>query len=237
MIKCNHKEVCTMKKFFSLALTFAILVVSIFSVNAFAASPTKTEALLDKMNTAKEVSVTIRTGKSGVYGSDYGVANTIYVKDKELAYDLNNGFVTMRAVMTDGKIVGFLPKIPFFYLKIASPFVAGDGMWSAIKGISDITMGILYHVGNGTETVDGTEYYVEEFNDREYVTSKFYYVGDELKMLRVEDVSKKTVQYTYFDNISFEVDDSVFDTPIFAIDLTPILMLFFSSLLGTLLPA
>ncbi len=226
-----------MKKLFSLALTFAILVVSVFSVNAFADEATKTEALLDKMNTSKEVSVTLRTGKGGVYGSDYGVSNTIYVKGNELAYDLNNGFVNMRAVVADGKIVGFLPSFPFFYLKVITPIVAGNGMWDAIKGMSDITMDFLYHVGNYTETVDGTAYYVEEFNDREYVTSKFYYVGDELKMLRVEDVSKKTVQYTYFDNISFEVDDKVFDTPIFAIDLTPILMLFFSSLLGTLLPA
>ena len=223
-----------MKKIFSLTLIFAILVVSIFSFNAFAAEATKTEALLDKMNTSKEISVTLRTGKNGVYGSDYGVSNTIYVKDNELAYDLDNGFVTMRAVVTDGKIVGFLPVFPYFYLKASTLFVEGDGMWSAIKNISNITMGILYHVGNGTETVDGTTYYVEEFNDREYVTSKFYYVGDELKMLRVEDVQKKNVQYTYFDNISFEVDDSVFDTPVFAIDLTPVLMLFFSSLLGTL---
>lgn len=225
-----------MKKLFSLVLTFAILVVSVFSVNAFASETTKTEALLDKMNTSKEVSVTLRTGKGGVYGSDYGVTNTIYVKDNELAYDLNNGFVTMRAVVSNGKIVGFIPSFPYFYLKTIAPFVTENGMWEAIKGMSDITMDFLYHVGNYTETVEGTAYYVEEFNDREYVTSKFYYIGDELKMLRVEDVSKKTVQYTYFDNISFEVDDSVFDTPVFAIDLTPILLLFFSSLLGTILP-
>lgn len=226
-----------MKKFFSLALTFAILVVSIFSVNAFATEATKTEVLLNKMNTTKEVSVTLRTGKGGVYGLDYGVTNTVYVKNDELAYDLDNGNVVLRAVMTDGKIVGFLPVFPFFYMKMNVPVINGDDVWAKIKDISNITMGILYHVGNSTETIDGTEYFVEEFNDREYVTSKFYYVGDELKMLRVEDVSKKTVQYTYFDNISFEVDDSVFDTPIFAIDLTPIMKLLFASLLGTLLPA
>lgn len=226
-----------MKKFFSSALTFAILVVSIFSVNAFAADATKTEALLEKMNTSKEVSVTLRTGKGGTYGSDYGVTNTVYVKNDELAYDLDNGTVTLRAVATDGKIVGFLPAFPFFYMKMTTPLTDGDDMWSAIKNISNITMGILYYVNSYSETVDGTEYYIEEFNDREYVTSKFYYVGDELKMLRVEDVSKKTVQYTYFDNISFEVDDSVFDTPIFAIDLTPIMKLLFTSLLGTLVAA
>ncbi len=226
-----------MKKLISVILTAAILVLTVFLVNVFAAETTKTEALLEKMNTAKEVSVTLRTGKGNEFGSDYGVTSTIYAKDNELAFNLYNGFVNMRAVVTDGRIVGFLPSFPFLYLEIVSPFVAGDGMWGAIKGLSDITMDFLYHVGNYNEIVNGTEYYVEEFNDREYVTSKFYYIGDELKMLRVEDVQKKTVQYTYFDEISFEVDDSVFDTPAFALNLTPILKIFFASLIGTLLPA
>jgi hypothetical protein len=110
-------------------------------------------------------------------------------------------------------------------------------MWGVIEELSDITMDFLYHVDDYNETVNGTEYYVEEFNDREYVTSKFYYIDDELKILRVEDVQKKTVQYTYFDEISFEVDDSVFDTPVFAINVTPIMKIFFSSLIGTLIPA
>ncbi len=225
-----------MKKLCSVILIFAILVVTVFSVNASAAEITKTEALLEKMNTSKEVSVTLRTGKGREFGSDYGVTSTIYLKDDELAFNLNNGYVNMRAVVTEGKIVGFITSFPFFCLELDSPFTAGDGMWNVIEDLSDITMGFLYHVDNYNETVNGTEYYVEEFNDREYVTSKFYYIGDELKMLRVEDVQKKTVQYTYFDEISFEVDDSVFDTPVFAINVTPIMKLLFSSLIGTLLP-
>ena len=225
-----------MKKFISLVLTFTILL-SVFSINVFAAETTKTEALLDEMNSSKEISVTLRTGKGKEFGSDYGVTNTIYAKDNELAFDLDNGFVTMRAVAKQGKIVGFLPSFPYIYLKTSSPFIIGNGIWGVINGISDITMDFLYHVGNYNETVNGTEYYVEEFNDREHVTSKFYYIGDDLKMLRVENVKKKTVQYTYFDNLSFEIDEKVFDTPIFALDLTPILKLLFSSLLTSILPA
>ncbi len=226
-----------MKKLCSVILTFVILVVTVFSVNASAAEITKTEALFEKINTSKEVSVTLRTGKGKEFGSDYGVTSIVYLKGDELAFDLNNGFVNMRAVATEDKIVGFITSFPFFYLEIASPFTTDDGMWGVIEDLSDITMGFLYHVDDYNETVDGTEYYVEEFNDREYVTSKFYYIDDELKMLRVEDVQKKTVQYTYFDEISFEVDDSVFDTPVFAINVTPIMKIFFSSLIGTLIPA
>ena len=79
--------------------------------------------------------------------------------------------------------------------------------------------------------VDGTKYYVEEYDDREFVTSKFYYIGDDLKMLIVTDSSTGSVQYTYFDDISFKVDDSMFEVPALAFDLSPILKTFFVSLL------
>lgn len=226
-----------MKKLLSLALTAAILIISILSFNAFAAETTKTEALFDKMNSAQEISVTLRTGKGTEYGSDYGVITTVGIKGDELAFNLNNGFVNMRAVVTENKIIGFLPSFPIFCLEADSPFEAKNGIWSVIEDLSDITMLFLYHVDDYNETVAGTEYYVEEFNDKEFVTSKFYYIGDELKMLRVEDIQKNTVQYTYFDEIAFEVDDSFFNTPSFAINITPIMKLFFSSLIETILPA
>ena len=226
-----------MKNLFSLVLTVSILIISVLSLNAFAAETTKTEALLDKMNTAQEVSVTLRTGKGSEFGSDYGVTTTVGIKGDKLAFNLNNGFVDMRAVVTEDKIIGFLPTFPIFCLEAESPFEAENGVWSVIGELSNVTMLFLYHVDDYSETVDGTEYYVEEFNDREFVTSKFYYIGDELKMLRVEDVQKNTVQYTYFDEIVFEVDDSFFNAPGFAIDITPIMKLFFSSLVETILPA
>ena len=226
-----------MKKTVSVILSVAILVVSLFSINAFAAETTKTEALLDKINSSREVSVTLRTGKGNEYGVDHGVSTTIYAEDNELAFDLTNKYVTMRAVVAKGNIIGFLPSFPYIYLKTLSPFITSDGMWGAISRLSNLTMDFLYFVDSYSETVDGTEYYVEEFNDRDDVTNKFYYIGDDLKMLRVENVKKKTVQYTYFDSISFDVDDSVFATPVFAIDLTPLVKLLFASLLTTLMPA
>ncbi len=221
-----------MKRFFSAAVAAIILVVSVFSLNAFAASTTKTEALLEKMNTSKEIAVTLRTGNSGVFGKTYGVTNTVYVKNDKFAYDFDNGTIKIRAVMKDDDIIGFIPAFPYFYMKASNPFATGDDMWDTIKNISNITMGILYHVDSYTETVDGTAYWVEEFNDREDVTSKFYYSGDELKILRVEDVAKNTVQYTYFDSISFTVDDSVFNTPLVAFDLTPILKILFTMIVA-----
>ena len=52
-----------MKKTISILIASTILILSVFSVNAFAAKP-KTDALLDKLETATEVSVTIRSGET-----------------------------------------------------------------------------------------------------------------------------------------------------------------------------
>ena len=226
-----------MKKTLSVLFASIILVMSVFSVNAFAATP-KTDALLDKLETATEVSVTLRAGETRLFGIiPSQISNTIAVKGNNICYQYDAGFLNARIVANDDGIFGYMPALPFFYVKMDYNPIKGADVWSMVLGAADLTQALTRYLRSYEETVNGTTYYVEEYDDREFVTSKFYYVGDELKMLRVEDVSKKTVQYTYFDNISFEVDDSVFDTPIFAIDLTSILMLFFSSLLGTLLPA
>ena len=64
----------------------------------------------------------------------------------------------------------------------------------------------------------------EDFNDfGEFDFDEFYFDGDDLKMLKVEDASTKSVQYTYFDEISFDVDNSYFRIPTGAFDATPFL--------------
>ena len=101
-----------------------------------------------------------------------------------------------------------------------------------VKKAANLTQGVLQYVKSYNETLDGTEYYVEEYNDREFVTSKFYYIGDDLKVLKVEDASTNSIQYTYFESISFTVDDSVFAVPSAAIDATPILKGLFLALIA-----
>ena len=101
---------------------------------------------------------------------------------------------------------------------------------------TDVTIedeGLTQFVDSYSEKVDGKEYYVEEYNDREFVTSKFYFDGEELVMLKVTDVSTLSVQYTYFDEISFEVEDDFFKIPKGAFDLSPILTALIISLIAT----
>ena len=71
-----------MKKTLSIIMS-VILIVSVFSLNAFAAT-TKTEALLDKLNASKEVAVTLTAGDIALFGSASDATDTIYIKDDKV---------------------------------------------------------------------------------------------------------------------------------------------------------
>lgn len=221
-----------MKKTLSVILAL-VLVISTFSFGAFAAETNKTETLFEKLNTAKEVSVTLKAGDVNLFGFlKTSATDTIYIKDNKVAYEYKAGFISARAIYDGDNIYGIIPELPFFYVKLNGSAIGQPDVWSLIEGASNITLGVLAYQKSYNETADGVEYYVEEFNDRAQVTSKFYYVGDTLKMLKVEDAQTGSIQYTYFENISFTVDDSVFTIPESAYDLTIILKGLIASLLA-----
>lgn len=210
-----------MKKSVSLILA-VILMLSVFSFGSFAAD-TKTESLFDKIEETKEVSVTFRTGMGKEFGKSYSVINTVYMKDEDIAYDFNNGFFKLRTITDDGKLISFLPAFPYIHATMVDfPFVNVD-IWGLIEKVSDFTMDFLVFIKNYETEIDGITYYVEEFSDRGSVINSFYYVGDELKVLKAEDFAKKTVQYTYFDEVKFKVDDSVFKRPLISFEFTRVL--------------
>ena len=220
-----------MKKTLSVLIASIILVMSVFSVNAFAATP-KTDALLDKLETATEVSVTMRAGETMLFGAmPATVTNTIAVKGNDICYEYNAGFIKARIVAADDGIYGYLPSLPFFYVKMGINPLKGANVWAMVLEAANLTQAFTRYLKSYEETRNGTTYYVEEYDDREFVTSKFCYVGDDLKMLIVTDSSTGSVQYTYFDDISFTVSDSMFEVPVLAFDLSPILKGFFLSLI------
>ncbi len=222
-----------MKKVISVTVAAIILVVSTLSLNAFAADTTKTDALFDKLKTAQEVTVSLKAGDVNLFGFlPLSATDTIYIKGNKIAYEYGLGFISARAVYNGEDIYGFLPELPFFFVKMDGDILGKPDVWSLIEGASNVTLGILDYQKSYNETYNGVEYYVEEFNDRAQVTSKFYYSGDTLKMLKVEDAQTGSVQYTYFENISFSVADSVFAVPETAFDLTIILKNLFMSFLS-----
>lgn len=223
-----------MKKIISILVVSIILITSVFSLNSFAADTPKTDALLDKLETATEVSVTLRSGETKLFGViPATITNTIAVKGNNICYQYNAGFINARVVANDNGIYGYMPTVPFFYVKMDSNPIKGANVWAMVLSAANLTQAFTRYLKSYEETVDGTKYYVEEYDDREFVTSKFYYVGDDLKMLIVTDSSTDSVQYTYFDDISFKVDDSMFSVPATAFDLTPLLKAFFISLIMT----
>lgn len=219
-----------MKKTISIIMS-VILIVSVFSLNAFAAT-TKTEALLDKLNTSKEVAVTLTAGDIALFGSASDATDTIYIKDDKVAYEYKAGFINARLVIEDDEIIGFMPAFPYVHVKLDSAAIGSIDVWGLIEEATNLTLGVLNYVGSKEETVDGKTYYVEEFNDRAQVTSQFFYDGDDLKILKVYDAQTGSVQYTYFEDITFEVDDSIFELPLISFDLTPVLKTLFVAMIA-----
>lgn len=210
-----------MKKTLALALA-VLMMLSVFSVGTLAVG-TKTEALFDAAEEKKELAVTFRTGMLPEFGSSYSVVNTAYIKGDKIAYDFDNGFIELRTVLQDDGLYSYLTTFPFIHMKTSDLTLGNTDIWQTIKGLSDFTMDFLVFVRSYETTIDGTTYYVEEFSDRGSVINSFFYVGDDLKVLKAQDFMKDTIQYTYFDNVSLSVDDSVFELPSFSLNLTVIM--------------
>ena len=213
-----------MKRFLSVILAAVLMMTSVFCINAFAAETPKADALLDRLETEDEVLVTINSGSTMLFGflpSD--IKNTVAVKGNSIAYEYTAGFLKVRIIASPEGIYAFVPTLPFFFVKLDRNPLENADIWQMVKDAANLTQGFMQYLENYNETVDGKEYYVEEYDDREFVTTKFYFDGDELKMLKVEDSSTHSIQYTYFDEIAFDVDDSFFKVPSGAFDLLPIL--------------
>lgn len=213
-----------MKRILSILLAAILMMTSVFCIGAFAAETPKADALLDRLETEDEVLVTINSGRTMLFGFlPSEIKNTVAVKGNSIAYEYTAGFLKVRVIASEEGIYAFVPTLPFFYVKLDRNPLEGADIWQLVKDAANLTQGFIQYIESYNETVDGKEYYVEEYNDREFVTSKFYFDGDELVMLKVEDSSTHSVQYTYFDDISFDVDDDFFKVPSGAFDLSPIL--------------
>ena len=208
-----------MKKITAIFISCLILMLSLFSFSAFGAD-TKTEILFDTLEEKKEVTVTFRTGKSKTFGDSYSAVNTVYMKGEKVAYDFNNGTITIRSIVDGDNFVSYITSFPFIHMRVQELPLGDFDLWETIKGASDLTMDFLVFVNSYETEIDGVKYYVEEFSDRGSVINSFFYVDDELKILKAHDFAKDTIQYTYFDKVSLSADDSVFEMPKFSFDFT-----------------
>ena len=216
------------KKIVSLAVCIA-MIFSLFSISAVnaGAAYTKTQTLIDRINSTKEVCVTLTAGNTALGSS----TDTIAIKGNAIAYDYNTGFLKTRVVVRDNTAYAYLPILPLFYVQVNSLGLNSVDVWKLVERASGVTFAVLNYVRSYNETLYGVNYYVEEYNDRAQVTSKFCYVGDELKLLNVTDARTNSVQNTYFESISFSVPDSMVAVPS-GFDLTPFLKGIFAAMLA-----
>ena len=217
-----------MKKVISilLALTLAL---SVCSVAAFAdtAPATKTDALFEKLANTKELQVSVTPDSK--FGMGFEVSDiTVYIKDDNIAVDTKLGFLPIRAALLDKSFYAYCPSFPFAYISASGLGLdlVGfySGIWELIDKSLDAAELLLAYVKSYEENVNGTIYSVEEYNDREYVTTKFYYQGDVLKFISVYDSADKSTQITTINSYSFSVDDGIFKKPV-GIDITKLLKL------------
>ncbi len=218
-----------MKKVLSILLAL-IIALSAFSMAAFAADApkTKTEALLDKLYTATELQVSFTPDKK--FASDLPMsAMTVYAKGNDIAVDTKLGFLPVRAVKTGNACYAYSPLLPFAYLSIDSKVIDGiigdKDIWEYVHKTVDSARLLLAYVKSYDEKIGDETYLVEEFNDREHVTTKFYYKDDMLKLISVYNDAGKSTQVTTINDYSFTVDAAVFKAPA-GIDLTKLLKLF-----------
>ena len=218
-----------MKKVLSILLAL-IIALSAFSMAAFAADApkTKTEALLDKLYTATELQVSFTPDKKFASGLPMS-AMTVYANGNDIAVDTKLGFLPVRAVKTGDACYAYSPLLPFAYLSIDSKVIDGiigdKDIWEYVHKTVDSARLLLAYVKSYDEKIGDETYLVEEFNDREHVTTKFYYKDDMLKLINVYNDADKTTQVTTINDYSFTVDAAVFKAPA-GIDLTKLLKLF-----------
>jgi hypothetical protein len=151
------------------------------------------------------------------------ITNTIAVKGDNVAYEYNAGFLKVKVIISDKGIYAYSPSLPFFFVKLKENPLKNTDVWALVKEGANLTQSFIQYIKSYEEPVEGKNYYVEEYNDREFVTTKFYFEGETLKFIKVTNQQTNSVQYTYFDNITFDVEDSFFKVPAGAFDLSPIL--------------
>ena len=211
----------------------AILLSVLFAFSALtlcvnAADTPKTQKLIDAINGGQAVSVTLKAGTTPLGNS----SDTFIIKGNALAYEYNTGLFNIRLLLKDGTFYAYLPKLPFLYVKMASLDLGMGGIDvpTLVKAATGATFAILRYVKSYQETIDGVDYDVEEYFDNASVTAKFCYVGDQLKLLKVTDAQTHSVQNTYFENISFDVNDKDVAAPI-GINVTPLFRMLLTSFL------
>ena len=201
-----------MKKTAVVFITLLILVMSIFSVNAFAqeieqpdVSQTRLAKWSEKINVTKEFECIITMCNED---GTKKVSRMCRKGDNVLVETTMNDKTIRMIENPDGKFLYF-PNISFLYFNFEK-YVEESFLFT--YGIPE---NLVY-----IKSYEESDYYVEEFYDTEAdVVCRYYFIGDELKLEK--GALNSTKEYT-----SYEVDESEVRLPSFCINATLLLPIF-----------
>ena len=215
-----------MKRTLSILLAL-IIALSTFSMAAFAeeASQTKTAALIEKVFNATEFRLSFSMEEESGNGLS-APDSTLYLKGNDFVLDTKIKSLPIRATKLGDTIYCYIPFLPFLYISVKSDFsdVGGETeeMWANIRD-DILKIEETFSLAKSYEDKIGSEtYFVEEFSDNADITAKFYYLGEELKLVTIQNASKGTNQIVKVNSYSFEVNERLFKKPI-GIDITKLL--------------
>lgn len=199
-----------MKKFLSVILS-VILIFSAVSVTAFAAGTPKAEDILKSLDLEKGMEFEICV--------DYIPATTLWVKGNKVAAQMNIDGFDLKLILKDGTLYMYFTDFPFVYFEHEDA-----DMPELDEAVSSLEIDGLF-VESFEKEYNSKTYYVEKYAAGDGATLEYYFLDDELKMVRSTDDENYT---TEIEIISTEVDDDVFELPFFCFNITPILNLFFN---------
>ncbi|MBQ2903636.1 MAG: hypothetical protein IJE48_04490 [Clostridia bacterium] len=217
-----------MKKIISVILSAVILVMSAFSVNAFAQEQTRVEKWYENLTDITEYELIMKT-KIGNMEADARCycenGDIAIVTDMPLSDEKD---IRIKAIAKDGYFYLTFPSLPFLYLKYDLEETPISDVFSETVSYEDLTL-----INAGETNEYGTTYYLEEYSVDENVSVKYYFEGENLCFSVASEVDEEGNEFEYISKfVSFEVDDSVFEIPWYSINITPIVILLSELLVG-----
>lgn len=210
-----------MKKLTSLFLAVLIISLSVFSLSAFALPATESDAPpATETDPVPETELLFKKWYKE-HGNEFSadviasVSGNVFkgkawFKDGNHAVTVNemNGIQTKtsKVVTKDGKKILFWPDYPFFVVKLTTSSILNN----SISNNSSVDI----------ETYETTDGYHVEVLSYSGIDISMYFKNGELEKISISGSSLGTTSYEYIIT-SYEVDDSEFDTPVFAFNITP----------------
>lgn len=203
-----------MKKIISIFIATVILMMSAFSINAFADTP-KTEELLNQISESNEAYAIITNAENAVLNSN----NFIAFKDDMNYFDFNIGMITIRLLSVGDYTYIYMPKFPLYYIKFDRIFGVDISSEEELIEVVGLPNSKFQYVKSYEETLDGKTYYVDEYIDDYGEPIKYYYYNDILEY--VVSITSDGTSYTLtVEEFSLDVDDDNFSPPKFALDVS-----------------